>query len=226
MKYKYQLHTHTAPTSKCGSTRPAELAKALYESGYAGCVLTNHFMHGNTGISRELPWEEFVAPYERDYLECKAEGEKYGLDIIFGIEEGIGGCSEILCYGVTPKMLYDHPELREHSAEVWYRVMNELGVLVIQAHPYRAPDYVTDQKPLSRELIDGIEVYNHSHNPEFNRKAEEYAANTPGLILTSGGDTHTPDSIAFGGIATDERISDGAKLCEILKSGKYELLKP
>ncbi len=226
MKYKYQLHTHTAPTSKCGRTLPRELAEALRDAGYAGCVLTNHFMHGNTGVSRELPWEDFVAAYERDYLECKAEGEKYGLDILFGIEEGVGGCSEILCYGLTPKMLYEHPELREYSAEVWYRVMHELGVLVINAHPYRAPASVPDQKPLPLELIDGIEVYNHSHNPEYNDSAEHFASEHPELILTSGGDTHSPDSVGFGGIMTDERISDERALCEILRSGKYQLLKP
>ena len=45
-----------------------ELVDALRAGGYAGCVLTNHFMHGNTGVSRDLSWERFVAEYERDYL--------------------------------------------------------------------------------------------------------------------------------------------------------------
>jgi len=110
MKYKYQLHTHTAPTSKCAVTSPAELAETLYRAGYSGAVITNHFYHGNTGVSRELPWADFVSAYERDYIECKKEGEKYGLDIIFGIEEGVEEHNEILCYGITPQMLYEHPE--------------------------------------------------------------------------------------------------------------------
>ena len=221
MKYKYQIHTHTSPTSKCARTTPKELAESLYEGGYAGCVVTNHFYHGNTGVSRDLSWEDFVAPYEHDYLECKKEGEKYGLDIIFGVEEGVEDCNEILCYGLTPKMLYDHPELRECSAETWSRVMHELGVLVIQAHPYR---YLCTPMPL--ELIDGVEVYNHSHNPEYNTEAEAFAKEHPSLILTSGADTHDPCDTAVAGIMTEDRIKDERDLVRILREGKYQLLKP
>lgn len=221
MKYRYQLHTHTAPTSKCARTTPAELAKALFEAGYAGCVVTNHFYHGNTGVSRELSWDDFVSAYERDYIECRKEGEKYGLDIIFGIEEGVGEHNEILCYGITPEMLYDHPELRDGGTEKWCRVMHELGVFVIQAHPFRYPC-----SPISAELTDGIEVYNHSHNPEYNTRASEYAKEHGGIILTSGADTHDPKDVGCAGIATDTRIRDGRELCELLRSGSYELLIP
>ncbi len=224
--YKYQLHTHTTPTSKCSHMTPAELALALHNAGYAGCVVTNHFMHGNTGIGRDLPWEEFVAAYERDYLECKREGEKYGLDVIFGIEEGIGGPYEVLCYGVTPEMLYAHPELAEYSAEVWYRVMHSLGVLVIQAHPYRVVTGVPDPHPISLDLLDGIEVYNHGNRPEYNENARRFAEGHGELILTSGADTHTPDTVGFGGILTRERITDGDMLRRVLLSGDYELLTP
>lgn len=221
MKYKYQMHTHTSPTSKCARMNPRELAKALYDAGYSGCVLTNHFYHGNTGISRELPWKDFVEPYERDYLSCKAEAEKYGIDVIFGIEEGIGNHNEVLSYGLTPSMLYEHPELRDCDAETFRSLMRELGVLVIQSHPCRYPC-----TPMPIELIDGAEVYNHSHNPEYNQSAQKYVEEHPGLILTSGADAHNADSIGLAGIAADRKIHDAKELCEILKSGEYELLKP
>lgn len=226
MKYKYQLHTHTAPTSKCGKTTPEALAKALHDAGYTGCVLTNHFMHGNTGVSRDLAWVDFVAAYEEDYLACKAAGEKYGLDILFGLEEGIGGPYEILCYGLSPKMLYEHPELREYSAEIWYRVMHSLGVVVIQSHPYRICGGEQNPKPLALDLIDGIEVYNHGNHPEYNEKAEAFAKANPNLILTSGGDTHEPETVGCGGIATEHRIQTPTALRDLLLSGDYTLLKP
>ena len=104
--------------------------------------------------------------------------------------------------------------------------MHELGVIVINAHPYRVLTSVPDPKPVSLELIDGIEVYNHANRPEYNANAEHFAEEHPELILTSGADTHTHDSVGFGGIITDERIKDDRALCEILRSGKYELLKP
>ena len=226
MKYKYQLHTHTAPTSKCGKTTPEQLAKALHEAGYAGCVVTNHFFHGNTGVSRELAWEDFVAAYEEDYLACKAAGEKYGLDILFGIEEGVEGYDEILLYGVTPQMLYEHPELLECSAEKWYQVMHALGVLVIQAHPYRATRHMPDPVPLPLSYIDGIELYNHGNHAEYNEKAEAFAKANPSLILTSGGDTHEPETVACGGIATETRIQTPTALRDLLLGGNYTLLKP
>ena len=221
MAYKYQIHTHTSPTSKCARMTPKELAKALYDGGYAGAVITNHFYHGNTGIDRSLSWSEFVEPYVSDYLECRKEGEKLGLDIIFGVEEGIGGPCEILCYGITPQMLYDHPQLIEYSAERWYNTLHSCGVLIIQAHPYR-----NGGMPLPLELIDGIEVYNHSHDPSLNDGAEAFAAEHPELITTSGGDTHEAGTVPFGGIETDEPIRNGQDLVRILKSGKYRLLKP
>lgn len=225
MKYKYQLHTHTSPTSKCARTTPRELVEALYNGGYAGCVLTNHFMHGNTGVSRELPWEEFVAAYERDYIECKKEAEKYGLDILFGIEEGVEGYSEILCYGLMPEMLYAHPELCECSAEKWYKILHGLGVVVIQAHPYRVLRPVPNPKPLPLEYIDGIEVVNLGNLPEYNENAANFAAEHPSLILTSGADTHDADTVCLGGIATDRRITTERELAELLIGGNYEILK-
>ncbi len=219
--YKYQMHTHTAPTSKCASTTPKELAKALYDAGYSGCVLTNHFYHGNTGVDRKLAWNDFVCAYERDYTECKEEGEKYGLDIIFGIEEGVEGYDEILCYGLTPKILYDHPELAECSMELWYRVMHNEGVIVVQAHPYR-----NDHKPLPLEYIDGIEVYNCANHTEENCSAEAFAKENSGLILTCGGDTHDPVNVPFGGIITVKRVTDEKELVRILAKGEYQLLTP
>ena len=84
--YKYQLHTHTAPCSACAKMTPEELIESLHEGGYQGCVMTNHFIGGNSGISGSLPWNEFVKNYEDDYLECCKYAKKYDMDIIFGIE--------------------------------------------------------------------------------------------------------------------------------------------
>ena len=143
MEYRYQLHTHTSPCSACAKMSPEELCRALSEGGYAGAVLTNHFGGGNTGIERSLPWQEFVAAYEEDYLACREAAKEYDLDILFGLEEGVGGGLEILCYGLTPDVLYRHPELARHSPEIWSRVMHEEGVLILQAHPYRIRPYIS-----------------------------------------------------------------------------------
>ena len=224
-KYKYQLHTHTTPPSKCGVMTPRELCKALKEGGYAGAVLTNHFMHGNSGIDRSLSWEEFVYAYEKDYLDALEAAKEYDVDIIFGVEEGIGFGKEILLYGITPKWLYEHPELREGGIKLYREATRGTDILIIQAHPFRVRGYITDPGPLPLDYIDGIEVYNRANQPHENPLADEFAKENPGLILTSGSDAHKIDTATFAGIAAKERITDEKKLVEVLKSGDYEIIR-
>ena len=45
--------------------------------------------HGNTAIRRNMPWEDFVAAYEDGWRRAKAVGDQIGIDILFGIEEGL-----------------------------------------------------------------------------------------------------------------------------------------
>lgn len=223
--YKYQMHAHTLPCSACSEMYPEELAKALYEGGFSGCVITNHFINGNSGIGRFLMWEDFVREYELDYLELKRCGEKYGLDIIFGIEEHVGMGLEILCYGVTPEMLYAHPELRERDLELWYETLKPYGVLLIQAHPFRDQPYIPFPQVLELEFIDGIEVYNADNSDENNSEAEEFLKEHAEMIATSGGDTHEPATACLGGIAVSQRIRNEEDLVRVLESGEYEFIK-
>lgn len=222
MKYKYQMHTHTTPCSACAAMKPDELITALYDGGYSGCVLTNHFYKGNSGIDRSLPWNDFVAQYEKDYLDCKKLALNYDLDIIFGIEEHLFDGLEILCYGITPQFLYDNPQLQaDHSADAWYNALKNYGALCVQAHPYRDRAYITNPRVLPLEYIDGIEVYNYCNNPENNLLAEEFALKHPDLVLTSGADTHSANTVCKSGIETDIRITDEKQLVNILKSKNY-----
>ena len=223
--FKYQMHTHTHPCSHCSHMMPEALVKALKDGGYQGAVLTNHFYWGNTGIDRDLEWDEFVKHYEQDYIDCKKCADECNVDIIFGIEEHIDGGLEILVYGITPEILYNHPELREHRIEDYNKIRKEYGLVIIQAHPFRDRDYITNRGVLPHDLIDGIEVFNSGNKPENNAEAEEYAKENTDLILVSGADTHSPANVCVGGIATDERIRDEKDLVKILKSKNFEIIK-
>lgn len=225
MAYKYQMHAHTLPCSDCAQRTIEELVEHLHLGGYQGCVITNHFLNGNTGIDRKLPWNEFVRQYELDYLRGKEAAEKYDIDLIFGVEEHVSGGLEILCYGITPDILYAHPELSERSCKVWHDVLSSYGALCIQAHPFRARDYIREPKLLPLEYIDGIEIFNAENNESENTKAEKAALAHPELILTSGADSHRNRSICIGGIESETRIRDEKELVSVLKSGKYEILK-
>ncbi len=225
MSYKYQLHTHTLPCSKCAAMTTNELVAALYKGGYSGCVLTNHFYGGNTGIDRNLPWNEFVAQYESDYLECQKNAQKYDLDIIFGIEEYLFDGLEILCYGITPQFLYDHPELQnDHSLETWSEALHNFDALCIQAHPFRNRIYITNPRLLPTEYINGVEVFNACNKSKENNKAKEISLMYPEWILVSGADAHTPELACCAGIETNVRIKDEKSLVNVLKSKDYKLL--
>lgn len=224
MSYRYQLHAHTAPCSHCATMTPEELCRALAEGGYAGTVLTNHFMHGNTGIDRSLPWEEFIAPYVEDLRACRAAAEAYDLDILFGIEEGVGLGREVLCYGLTPEVLLRHPELREGGLPLLSQALRAEGVLVVQAHPYREAPYILSPTPLPTEHLDGVEIHNHINQPAENAKAVAFAKAHPGLLTTSGADTHAPHTVPFGGIECACRIRTEAELAALLRSREYRLI--
>lgn len=224
-KYKYQLHAHTMPCSACASMTPEELIEGLYDGGYRGCVITNHFLCGNTGIDRGLSWNEFVRRYESDYLACCEHAKKYDIDILFGIEENVSNGLEILCYGITPEILYKHHELSDGNCKTWYQVVHSYGGLCIQAHPFRERDYILKAGMLPLEYIDGVEIYNYFNNDKNNREAEEFAEKHPELLLVSGADAHLPKDVCKAGIEVNERICDGKKLINILRTGNYRLLK-
>ncbi len=225
MGYKYQMHTHTSPCSKCAVMTPQELAEGLYEGGYSGCVMTNHFYGGNTGIDREIPWESFVDAYEKDWRECVRAAEKYGLDILFGVEDSVGGGREILCYGFTPELLRAHPELAEHNLDNWIKVKAECDGLIIQAHPFRVRAYITNPGAFPLDKIDGIEVYNAGNLPEANTEAEDFAIKNSGIILTAGADTHNKSTVCCGGLEFDVRIRNNKDLIDNLRKKLYRIIK-
>ena len=81
--YLYEMHCHTLPCSACGGIQPEDLVRGLKEIGYAGMVLTDHFYHGNTGIRRNQPWEDFVAAYEESFLRAKAVGDALAFRLFY-----------------------------------------------------------------------------------------------------------------------------------------------
>lgn len=222
--YKYQMHTHTYPASACGDMLPHELVNALYSEGYAGCVLTNHFLNGNSSVDRKLAWEDFVTAYSSDYRFAKKFAEKYGIDIFFGLEEHVGEGKEILCYGVTPEILVANPELASGDVQIWHRIMQENNCLCIQAHPFRSNGFIENPGVLPMQFIDGIEVFNAGNSEKDNALAEKFAKANPGMIQLSGGDAHSVSRVGKGGIESFCRIRDEKELVEVLKSGKYNLI--
>ena len=222
-EFIYEMHQHTAPCSGCAKGAPALTVSALKEAGFAGMVITNHFLHGNTGIDRSLPWKEFVSYYENDYLAAKAQGEKEDFDVIFGVEEHVGRGKEVLLYGITPELLYAHPELGSGELAVISAVVREAGGLVFQAHPFRSRSYIPDPlETLPLAYLDGIETYNAANPEDENRMAAAYAEKY-GMLTCAGSDAHTEYREIRFGISCPHRIKTAEELVRTLKSGEYSL---
>lgn len=230
--YLYEMHQHTAGPSACGVDDPIQTVRALKEAGFAGMVLTNHFYHGNSGIRRHQSWEDFVRPYEEAYRLAKAEGERLDFDVLFGMEEGVGGQGkEVLLYGITPDFLYAHPELRDGGDEPThlqrlYTLVHEAGGLLYQAHPFRVRDYIPRPwEELPAEFLDGVEAYNACNSPVENARAVAMARQK-GLAMIAGSDAHTGSQTNRYGLAFSDRLRTEAELAQHLRENTYELYIP
>lgn len=229
--YLYEMHQHTAGCSLCAADTPTDTVRALKADGFTGMVLTNHFYRGNTGISRRLPWADFVRPYIEAYEQAKVVGDTLDFDVLFGLEEGVGGGKEVLLYGITPHWVLAHPELRELAAdrpslERLYHLVHEGGGLVYQAHPFRVRDYIRDPwKPLPPECLDGVEGYNSCNSPIENVRAVAFAKEFD-LPMVAGSDAHTAGFRGRYGIACHHRIRTEQELVDTLQEQDYELSVP
>lgn len=218
MSYLYETHCHSAQCSRCAHSTAQELVVAYQAAGYAGLVLTDHFVTGNTAVDRQFPWEHQVRQYYDAYLAAKHLGDQLDFDVIFGIEHACPG-GEFLCYGLDLEFLLAHPEIPDLSLDQFVALAHANGILVIQAHPYR---WAPAGTPLRLDILDGIEVHNSGNSHEANAAA----AAVPGeFIRTAGGDIHRADDPKIGqaGIRLPHRVHTGAALAQTLQAGSFNL---
>lgn len=223
-KYKYEMHSHTAPCSGGGDDIEAHI-DTLIAKGFSGMVVTNHFIHGDTRIDKELPWEDFVAPYAEDYERGRKYAKARDFDLLFGIEEHVGFGKEVLIYGITPEVLSEHPELRGWNVRHLIEVVHDAGGVVYQAHPYRIKKYILEPGPIEElELLDGIEVYNAANTEQENAFAAALAKEK-GLAVIAGSDVHSHERAGLAGIAFASRVRTSEELVKALKEESYEIYR-
>lgn len=220
MSYLYETHCHCSQCSRCAQSTSAELVRAYHAAGYAGLVLTDHFVTGNTAVDRALPWTAQVRQYHNAYLEAKKAAEGLDFDVIFGIEHACEG-NEFLCYGIDLDFLLNAPDLPQLSLDSFVERVHRCGGIVIHAHPFR---YAPAGAPLRLDILDGLEVYNAANHPDGNRNA--LAAARTDRIVTSGGDIHRAEDPRVGkaGILLPHRVTNGSALAAALQERSHRLL--
>ena len=210
--YLYETHVHSSEASACARSTAVEMARAHKDCGYTGMILTNHNWGGNTAISRELSWGDFLDAFFAPYYEAREWGEANDFQVFPGYEAGYSG-TEFLIYGIDIDWMHGHPELRDATVAEQFGIIHSGGGIVIHAHPFREAFYIKEIR-LFPEYIDGVEGLNAAHSTAsydddsyiFNEKALNYAREL-GMLITGGSDSHSTD-LPGGGMAFPRKLLD------------------
>lgn len=220
--YKYDTHIHTSQASACASGTGKEIARAYYDKGYTGIFITDHFFNGNTSIEKKLSWKDRVNCFCSGYEDAKEEGDKIGLDVFFGFEYAVEG-ADFLVYNLDKQWLLEHENIDRLNPVNAFNIIRSDGGFVVQAHPFRERYYISHIK-LCPDWIDAVEVHNGSHgkNSEFDKRARWFA-DSYGLPVTAGSDTHSPHKIFESGILTEDKINSSKDYTKFVLDGKILL---
>lgn len=214
--FRTETHLHTAEGSACASASGREQALHYKEMGYDTIFVTDHFINGNTKADRALPWEDWVEAYCLGFERAKEQGEKIGLNVLFGIEYGWGG-ADFLAYGIDKQWLLENPVCAKLPVWEFCQMVRENGGMVVQAHPFRQAEYLKAIRLLP-EYVDGVETKNcGNRRPEFDRRAKWYAEQF-GLPETAGSDCHHVFSKNYTGILTETEIKTAQDYINVLKN--------
>ncbi len=226
-KYLYETHMHTMEASKCSDSPAREYIARYRDFGYDGIIITDHFYHGNTCVDRSLPWPEFVRRFCLGYHHAREEGERQGFPVYFGWEENFRG-DEFLVYGLNEQFMLAHPEMTSWTRAEQYEAVRAAGGCVVQAHPFRARDYIRDIW-LSPYFVDGIEGVNATNEDPWNTLALRYAASLR-LPVTAGSDNHHVTTMrreVLAGVLFDEPLTGSDDYARrILNGDRIELYLP
>lgn len=221
MGYFYEMHSHTSEVSKCSRITGADLAVFYKNCGFSGLFITDHFLNGNTTVSRELPWEESISLFCRGYENANEKGLQIGLDVFFGWEYSFRG-TDFLTYGLDRDWLLYHPEIMELSVNDYCDLVHESGGFITQAHPFREAFYI-DMIRLFPRKVDAVEIFNATMTGFVNDRAGEYA-DSYGLLKAAGSDNHTGHMEKLYAMSVSKRLSDGNDMMEAIRNSAAEII--
>ncbi|MCD7774525.1 MAG: PHP domain-containing protein [Clostridiales bacterium] len=220
MKYLYETHFHTAEVSPCGHV-PAEQGVKMYkQAGYSGLAVTDHISSAYLNYRYEGDtWREQIDYFLKGYRTAKSF-ETEDFSVILGMELRFEEENEndYLVFGMEESFFYERENFVSLGLKNFKALADDLGLMIIQAHPFRVGMTVSDPR-----YLNGIETFNgnkrhNSSNPIAAAWAEMY-----GLMQTSGSDFHEKEDLAQGGVYLERQIHTSAELRTELAAGRFEL---
>ena len=213
-----ETHLHTADVSICGGILAKEIPQLYKNKGFKNIIVTDHWnehtlsqFSGNNHEKNEK--------WQRGYKIIREECEKLNMTAFLGMELSITGCVEdYLIYGVTDEFLKDYPALYNCTIDEVFKAVEESGLLIYQAHPFRP--YI-EVRPF--EFLHGVEVFNMNPRHDGNNNSALTFAKKHNLLQLAGSDFHQYEDVARGGIYLPSDIKTNSELVNFLRLGKYKL---
>ncbi len=224
MKFRTELHLHTAEVSACATQTAEQIADVYAAAGYTTVVVTDH-MNSQTFNNKRIDlqaasWEEQCTHYMRGYQALR-EAAAGRFHVLFGMElcPKTRGC-DYLIYGMREEFLRSFPEIADIRFQTLVSRLHKAGMMIYQAHPFRNGVRVTDPA-----FLDGIESYNGNLGIDSRNDIAQIWAKRHSMRETSGTDYHHAHHTPTGGIETDFPITSNDELLAVLREGNYTLLR-
>jgi len=219
---KFDLHIHTAETSKCGIVSAPDLVRAYKARGYDGFVVTDHLHETYVSLQNcRDNWQECVTRFLFGYRETKRIGDELGFTVALGAELRFPeNDSDYLLYGIDEAFLRANPYLyRTDHASFFQRYGDQL--LIVHAHPFRDCDVVY------HDSVHGLEVVNcNPRQKNRNELALKLAKEHPRLLRVCGSDAHRPGDEARAAVLFEDEVRDSFDVRRSIQSGRIRLWCP
>lgn len=200
------LHVHTRPRSEDSDQSPEEAIEHAKRSGLDAICFTEHDWHWT---------EEEITQLSRQYDFPVFRGMEISSD------EG-----HLLVFGLTEY------RFGMHHAEVVRQLVDEVGGVIVLAHPYRrqvkynsSPDQLMDsvcRNPIFG-LVDAVEVLNGRSNDKENRFASQLCRKLD-LKGVAGSDGHSAEDVPSFATEFDRSIGSLEELIVELREGRFRAL--
>ncbi len=212
------LHAHTKGISHCCRIYAEDVIKSAVQNGFDGLAIANHYV---SSYYTDDTYGEWIEKYIAEWNLCQRLGEENGVKIFNAVEVTVeyDPRVHILIYGADKDFLRDNPKLCERTLPELFKICEDNGYALVQAHPFRGGTTFQD-----KNYLHGIEINCH---PKYqNSYAEEILkiAKENGLAVTVGCDYHADTHRPKGGTILPETIKTDRDLAKyILNSKVFEL---
>lgn len=218
--YQFDVHTHTAETSKCGRISAADLVDRYKEAGYDGIIITDHLHEEYISLLYCYnDWDTCVDRFLDGYRRAKKRGDKIGLVVLPAVELRFPeNDNDYLVYGIDEEWLRANPYPCRMSLEEFYQRFQK-DLLIVQAHPFR-----DNNQFVQLDCVHGLEVVNtHPTHENFNEAAVGAFRNHPHLHPLCGSDTHRKEQACASWVLLEEPVENIQDYINLVRRGAYTL---